>query len=462
MDFVSGGQEVAIAKVASPAVTGLVSLLKEPVLGVIFLESNAKKLKDELEYRRKRGNIAKRILDLNTHAQSEYAEDFWGFADALEDARDVIDSALQLKWYQVYQRHQHSRQLDSLRKKLEECEGKRNQLESAIKSMSSSGNVGNDGERQCLQRNMDDIPDVFQHAEKLIPELEQDLQGGVKMNMALCGMPGLGKTTIANKMFEDLKDGFDNSCFLAVSENPNLEELMGQAWREVLGVRVNMPFRTVEEGRKLLMHKLKGKKVLLVLDDVWKEDHLTALNFATGVDKYNMRELRHLGSRLLVTTRNEDVLTALKQQESVSVQKPPLLRAPYDMQLLCYHANVPADPKDQGEWREVVEGTVKKCGGNPLALSVVGAGLAGKPKAHWEQNLSKLPEAGTNTDSTKLIMKICRPSYDDLSLVLKPCFNMFAAFPEDMRIPVRARPLSSLVTLHVCLFAFRRLEVRLV
>jgi hypothetical protein len=62
------------------------------------------------------------------------------------------------------------------------------------------------------------------------------------------------------------------------------------------------------------LRKEGGKKVLLVLDDVWDGKHLDVLNFATGIQKDREGNLlRHDSSRLLVTTRDLGVLSDLQK-----------------------------------------------------------------------------------------------------------------------------------------------------
>jgi hypothetical protein len=82
-------------------------------------ESEAQKLSDLLQTLGGAGDISTRILSLPPSLQTQFEADFWGFLDAVEDARDVTKSALQLRWYQLPGRYQHSHQLRSIRERLQ-------------------------------------------------------------------------------------------------------------------------------------------------------------------------------------------------------------------------------------------------------------------------------------------------------------------------------------------------------
>eukprot|EP00884_Botryococcus_braunii_P021193 jgi/Botrbrau1/7758/Bobra.0159s0187.1 len=251
-------------------------------------------------------------------------------------------------------------------------------------------------------------------------------------------MPGSGKTTVARRVYEELKADYDKHLFMTVSQTPDLWQLLTRAGRELFGMR-EFDFDVPAELRDHLTKKLReegGKKVLLVLDDVWDKKHLEVLNFATGIQRDGEGNLlRHDSSRLLVTSRDRRVLSDLQKRESVSVEEPPLLEAPHDRHLLWHCAFPNSEPPE--DLRELVEQVVAECKGNPLMLSVVGGGLRGKTLPNdWEQRLLQLKKSDSS-DVTRKVMEICRPSYEELNLVARIGFKLFAAFPEDYQLQER-------------------------
>eukprot|EP00884_Botryococcus_braunii_P021192 jgi/Botrbrau1/7757/Bobra.0159s0186.1 len=129
------------------------------------------------------------------------------------------------------------------------------------------------------------------------------------------------------------------------------------------------------------------------------------------------------------------VLSDLQARESVSVEEPRLLEAPHDQHLLCHWAFPSSEPPED-LW-PLVEQVVAECKGNPLMLSVVGGGLRGKTLPNdWEQRLQQLKKSDSS-DVTWKVMEICRPSYEELDLVARMGFKLFAAFPEDYQLQER-------------------------
>eukprot|EP00884_Botryococcus_braunii_P021196 jgi/Botrbrau1/7760/Bobra.0159s0189.1 len=398
------------------------------------------------------GDISRRILLLPPSLQTQFEAKFWGFLDAVEDARDVTKSALLLRRRDVPGRFRHSRQLRSIRERLQEfvdpgfLHRLANAAPTAQATVCGTGNrqaTGSSNSTSNRQQDTGDLKNIFQQTETFIPHLKAQLkaqtEAGGKRNLALIGMPGSGKTTVARRVYEELKADYDKHLFMTVSQTPNLWQLLQKAGAELFGMR-EFDFDVPAELRDHLTKKMSeegGKKVLLVLDDVWDKKHLEVLNFATGIQRDGEGNLlRHGSSRLLVTSRDRGVLDDLQKiRKSVSIEEPPLLEAPHDRHLLCHWAFPNSEPPE--DLRELVEEVVAECKGNPLMLSVVGGGLRGKTLPNdWEQRLLQLKKSDSS-DVTRKVMEICRPSYEELNLVARIGFKLFAAFPEDYQLQER-------------------------
>jgi hypothetical protein len=219
----------------------VIKKLIEELGHIVYCRIEAQKLSDLLRRWVGTGDISTRILSLPPSLQTEFEVDFWGFLDAVEDARDVTKSALQLRWYQLPGRYQHSHQLRSIRERLQKFveKGFSDRLEAAAKEAvqaacatietptTSNGQQGNG-----------DVEDIFQQTETFIPHLKAQLtNAGGKRNLALCGMPGSGKTTVARRVYEELKGGYDKHHFMTVSQTPNLFQLLKSAGKELFGMR---------------------------------------------------------------------------------------------------------------------------------------------------------------------------------------------------------------------------------
>jgi NB-ARC domain len=171
------------------------------------------------------------------------------------------------------------------------------------------------------------------------------------------------------------------------------------------------------------IHKsFQEQKYLLVLDDVWTDELWNHIE-EVMVDVNN-------GSRVLITSRNENV--AWVADPSLEPYKLPFLSEDQGLRLLLNKAI--CNRSYSNDLMDVATLLVRKCGGVPLALIVLGGLLSRRPPEYIEWN-RLLQTMSWHTDGARCF-EILSTSYDDLPLALKYCFMYFAAFPEDHKIDV--------------------------
>jgi len=200
------------------------------------------------------------------------------------------------------------------------------------------------------------------------------------------GMPGIGKTTIAEVVFNQLCNGFDGSCFLSdINErskqfNGGIVDLQKQLLHDILKQDV-ANINCVDRGKVLIKERLCRKRVLVVADDVAHLDQRKAL--------MGDRSWLGPGSRVIITTRDSNLLR--KADRTYQIEE---LTRDQSLQLFSWHAF--KDTKPAEDYIELSKKAVDYCGGLPLALEVIGALLCGKEKDRWESeidNLSRIPES---------------------------------------------------------------------
>lgn len=240
--------------------------------------------------------------------------------------------------------------------------------------------------------------------------------------IGIVGMGGLGKTTIAQEVFNDrgMEDRFERRIWVSVSQTFDEEQIMRSMLR-------NLGDAGVADDRGELLRKINqyllGKRYLIVMDDVWSLDLNWWYRIYEGLPKGN-------GSSIVITTRNEEVAKRMRVVEE-KIHRPKFLSS--DDGWLLFRKI--AFAKSGGECinsdlENVGKEIVEKCKGLPLAIKAI-AGLL-LHKSHyreWKRIADNFrDELAGNDDS---VMASLQLSYDELPAYLKSCFLSFSLYPED-------------------------------
>ncbi|XP_039167431.1 disease resistance protein RPV1 [Eucalyptus grandis] len=234
--------------------------------------------------------------------------------------------------------------------------------------------------------------------------------------IGLWGQGGIGKTTLAKALYNDIFRGFEASCFLAnvretSKDSKDLVHLQEKLLSEIL-VEKELTVFNVDGGINLMQHRLCRKRVLLVLDDVNDVKQLNAL--AGG------REWFGKGSRIIITTRDNHLLTVHEIDED-HIYEVNILDDWEALELFNKHA-FPGS-KEKVMRRDLVDGALHYADGLPLALVVLGSYLCGRREQEWASALNKLDKSPDKT-----INDVLKLSYDGLEDCEKEIFLDIACF----------------------------------
>lgn len=249
---------------------------------------------------------------------------------------------------------------------------------------------------------------------------------------SLVGQGGIGKTTLARKVYNDevVKVHFDCRVWITVSQSYETKKLLRIIARQVCetGERIEEDY-TGEELISLLREHLQTKRYVVVLDDVWQNDSWKVMKHAFPNNDN--------GSRIIITTRNVDVANFCKRSSCDIVQELQTWSSEMAWMLFCKKAFsaekvVGCCPQ---ELEQLSLAIVSKCQGLPLVISTIAGLLSTKERVQfeWRKVLNNLNSEYEKTD----IPKILSLSYLDLPYHLKLCFLCFGIFPEDNRIYYR-------------------------
>ncbi|KAL9373036.1 hypothetical protein Peur_035280 [Populus x canadensis] len=244
--------------------------------------------------------------------------------------------------------------------------------------------------------------------------------------ISLVGLGGIGKTTLAQLAFNDseVTAHFEKKIWVCVSD-PFDEVRIAKAILEQLEGRAP----DLVELQSLLQRvseSIKGKRFLLVLDDVWTENHRQWEQLKPSLTGSAP------GSRILVTTRKHSVATMMGTGHRINIEKlsDEICRSIFN------HVAFQERSKDERErLTDIGDKIASKCKGLPLAAKVLGGLMQSKrTREEWERVFCSELWGLDEVDRDQVERGIFLPlllSYYDLPSVVRRCFLYCAMFPKD-------------------------------
>lgn len=260
----------------------------------------------------------------------------------------------------------------------------------------------------------------------LVIRLTSKGQQDVDHVVSIVGMPGLGKTTLAKKVYNNnrITKHFDVQAWCCISQQYDKGEVLLELLSQVS--EQDNHFKNMSSGD--LAHKLRqsllGKRYLIVMDDVW--------NIQAWEDISKSFPDENNGSKILLTSRVKAIASEIKPGSTPHC--PRFLSKDKCWELL--QKKIFGNGICPPELHQIGGKIAEKCEGLPLYVVLV-AGLllrTDKTKECWNQVLEKLNL--TVSGEAKECTDVLELSYQHLPDHLKCCFLYLGAFPEDKEIPV--------------------------
>ncbi|KAK9159600.1 hypothetical protein Syun_005941 [Stephania yunnanensis] len=443
--------EMIAEAVVEETVERVVSLAIDELVLVIGVKGELKKLKDVLTH------IHAVLQDAEEKQVKENRVKVWlqELKQVSYDAEDVVDEIAynELKYGSVHNntklpgwlnnplrlatRFKMAHRIKVINLELDGIDKRKSafQLKTTDQAGASSSSSGQTIDRETTSRLKDNVIGRESAKEDIIKMLiNHDHGNNIALPViAIVGLGGLGKTTLAQLVYNDdaVKNHFELKVWICVSTNFRTTNLFFQILQQI------NPKNDVPESssKQVLLHGLESqlvqqgtkKKFLLVLDDDWNENQQMWEDFV-----FSLRDIVGTGSRIIVTSRDSNV-ASIRGDQTVHVHQLQGLS-----EYSCWDI-IKSRAFKNGELvkpslLDIGKQISDKCKGVPLAAKVLGGMLQSKREDHeWEAvrdaDFWKLP-----SDGTEQIMEVLKFSYYNLPSKLKSCFSYRAIFPKDYLI----------------------------
>ncbi|KAJ1427877.1 Virus X resistance protein-like, coiled-coil domain [Sesbania bispinosa] len=243
--------------------------------------------------------------------------------------------------------------------------------------------------------------------------------------IAIVGIGGLGKTALAQLVYNDVEvqNFFEKRMWVCVSDNFDVKTIVRNMLESLIGSKIDDKL-SLDNLQNVLRENLIGKRYMLVLDDIWNE----SLEKWAQLRTYLMCGAQ--GSKVLVTTRSKTVA------QTMGISDPFVLNGLTSEESWSLLKKITFGD-DTRRVNQTLESTGKKiaekCKGVPLAIRTLGGVLQSKSEeSEWigvlQGDFWKLCE---EEDS---IMPVLKLSYQNLTPQQKQCFAYCSLYPKDWKI----------------------------
>ncbi|XP_043720713.1 disease resistance protein RPV1-like [Telopea speciosissima] len=232
--------------------------------------------------------------------------------------------------------------------------------------------------------------------------------------LGICGLGGIGKTTIATSVYNCISKNFSKRCILQdvreQASQPDGIVCLQKKLLDVISPGKITELCSPKEGSQLIKERFQNMKTLLILDDVDDRTQLNAL--ARDLNWFG------LGSIIIITTRDRSVLSGFPENNR-KIYVPEELNPERSLQLFSLHAFSTERPPH--DFMDLSVEIVNTTGGLPLALEVLGSDLSmtkdKEDKPLWDSLLQMLKQIPYDA-----VYKSLKISYDKLHDIEKAMF----------------------------------------
>uniref|UniRef100_A0ACD6A2Z1 Uncharacterized protein n=1 Tax=Avena sativa TaxID=4498 RepID=A0ACD6A2Z1_AVESA len=238
----------------------------------------------------------------------------------------------------------------------------------------------------------------------------------------ICGIGGIGKTTLARLVFNDYEFKEYSKVWVYVSQKFDKEKI-----GNIIISQLSPESPTYDDFHRIhtrLQDLFTGKKILIILDDLWENNHSHLQELKAMLKQGEGRKVL-----VVVTTREKSIAQEIGTVDPFEL---PPLSDQMCWDILKVKSNFETR-HDKERLEPIGKEIANKCGGVALAAQSLGHMLKSKTYDVWDSirsnhiwNLSTSKE----TSSTHEVLASLLLSYNFMPPHLKLCFAYCAIFPK--------------------------------
>ncbi|KAL7115328.1 hypothetical protein ACP275_04G177000 [Erythranthe tilingii] len=277
--------------------------------------------------------------------------------------------------------------------------------------------------------NMVGISDLFTEIKDLFGENSSQSEG--ILTVSLVGMAGIGKTTLAKKLFQDpsIFSCYTRHVFVTIGPKYRLADILVDILTQLNNLDIDEVIllmkgaKLLVELKRMVFKSLRFLRYLIVLDDLWDIELYFDLTKSFRDDNN--------GSRVLLTTRTEEVGYCASIWRDYNLR---FLDKKESWELLRHKVFGEEEPCSYG-LEKAGKKIAENCEGLPLTIITVANILskADKTIEYWNE-VADDKQNSVYKDAYDQMSKVLYPSYDYLEQHLKAFFLYLGAFPQNYSV----------------------------
>uniref|UniRef100_A0A0E0LDX5 NB-ARC domain-containing protein n=1 Tax=Oryza punctata TaxID=4537 RepID=A0A0E0LDX5_ORYPU len=308
-------------------------------------------------------------------------------------------------------------EMKNMRKRLEEIKKEMDLTNFKVDGASDEQDCINSRHSEARLNDSDDIVGRIMEKRRIMDLLLSDEEHSI---ISIYGLGGLGKTTLAQMVFNDstTQTTFEMLAWVYVSKKFDLDAI-----RSSIVQQYNERSQYGNAGVRNVAAEsiLAENRCLIVLDDLWEED-----NFELEKLKTMLRN----GSKVIVTTRSKKVAERMNKDLQIE-----LGFLPKEDCWTLFRKRALASTTVHPYMEEIGKNIVKKCQGLPLAVKSLGYLLGRLEPNLWEEILlSDIWAEDDGRFSDNKVLPSLKLSYYNMPSYLRLCFAYCSVFPKGSHI----------------------------